>query len=177
MEGGQLCARLLAMLPEPKPPVFAVTGYASTEKLAEAKAAGMSGFITKPVTREKLERTIRSLAGGREPRRSLDAEMAPPGGKSPLASLGSLAPGPLQLAGQIAQQWQAVSALAAMQDPRTGHGAHRLRSLLLLAGEESAAEQVGLFEAAADGSDWATVQRLQSFVAEEITASESRLRS
>lgn len=178
MEGGELCKRLLAVVSLPKPPVIAVTAYANAEKLAEAKAAGMSGFVTKPVTREKLERAIRGLSTSRQPRRSLDTETnALPGGKSPLASLGPLAPSPLRLAADLAEKWRSVAALAEMQDPRTGREAHGLRSLLLLAGEESAAEQVGLIETAADSADWAAVQRLAPFAAEEVVASEHRLRA
>jgi signal transduction histidine kinase/DNA-binding NarL/FixJ family response regulator len=178
MEGGELCRRLLAILPAPQPPIVAVTAYATAEKLAEARAVGMAGFVSKPVTREKLERAIRGLSGGRQPRRSLDAETtSAPGPVSPLASLGDLAPSPQRLAGDIAERWRAVAALSSLQDPRTGRGAHALRSLLLLAAEETAAEQLGLLERAADTGDWEAVARLRPFVAEEIAAGEARLRA
>jgi signal transduction histidine kinase/CheY-like chemotaxis protein len=178
MEGGELCTRLLALLPNPKPPIIAVTAYANAEKLAEAKAVGMAGFITKPITREKLERIILGLSGNRQPRRSLDAEISLPAvPRSVLASLGELAPSPLRLAGEIAERWRGIAALAAMQDPRTARDAHALRSLLLLVGERGAAEQLGVFEQAADAGDWAAVQRLAPHVGAEITAGQSRLRS
>jgi signal transduction histidine kinase/DNA-binding response OmpR family regulator len=178
MEGGELCRRLLAIIPAPQPPVIAVTAYANADKLAEARAAGMAGFVTKPLTREKLEKAIRGMSSGRQPRRSLDAETgAAAGPKSPLASLGALAPSPLQLATQLADRWRSVSALAALQDPRTGRETHSLRTLLLMAGETAAAEQAALLERAADTGDWATVRQVCPIVAEEIGASEARLRS
>lgn len=177
MEGGQLCARLLALLPSPKPPIIAVTAYATSEKLAEAKAVGMAGFVTKPITREKLERIIMGLAGNRQPRRSLDAETPVPAGPlAALASLGDLAPSPLRLAEEITEKWRGVAALAAMRDPRTGREAHALRSLLLMAGEQAAAEQLGLLEHAADAGNWDDVQRLEPHVGAEITAGQGRLR-
>lgn len=178
MEGGELCRRLLTVLSDPKPPVIAVTAYATAEKLDEARAAGMSGFVTKPVTREKLERVIRDLSTGLQPKRSLDiharASVSRP--ENPLASLGELAPSAERLAGDIAGQWRGIAALAGLRDPRTSSAAHAIRSLVLLAGEESAAEQIGLLEAAAAEGDWDTVRRLLPFVAEEVAACESRLR-
>ncbi len=178
MEGGVLCERLLAIMPAPKPPIIAVTAYASAEKMAEARAAGMAGFVTKPITREKLERIIRGLANNRQPRRSLDTgTRATHAAPALLASLGELAPSPLKLAGEIAEKWQTILALAELKDPRTASQAHSLRSLLLLAGEAAAAEQIGLLETAADEGDWATVRRLQPFAAEEVAGIEKSLRT
>jgi signal transduction histidine kinase/DNA-binding NarL/FixJ family response regulator len=176
-DGGTLCRQLLALLPRPTPPIIAVTAYTTQEKLEEARAAGMTGFVTKPVTREKLERVIRGLSEGLRPKRSLDTHSAGALAGSPLASLGDLAPSAEQLSEGIAHKWQAVSALARLRDPRTGAEAHALRSLLLLATEEVAAEQVALLEQAADGADWPAVQRLLEFAGEEIAGSQTRLRA
>jgi signal transduction histidine kinase/DNA-binding response OmpR family regulator len=174
MNGGELCRRLLALLPNPKPPVIAVTAYSTSEKLDEAKAAGMTGYVTKPVTKEKLARVIRGLSEGLRPRRSLDINLAPVP-LSPLASLGDLAPSCEQLAGDIAAKWRSACTLAELRDPRTPREAHALRSLLLLASEEEAAEQIALIENAAESSDWATVDKLLPFASEEITKTRLRL--
>lgn len=174
MNGGDLCKRVLALLPNPKPPVIAVTAYSTAEKLDEAKAAGMAGYVTKPVTREKLARVIRGLSEGLRPRRSLDINLVPTP-LSPLASLGDLAPSCEQLASDIAAKWRSTNTLAELRDPRTPREAHALRSLLLLASEEDAAEQLALIETAAESSDWATVDRLLPFAAEEITKTRLRL--
>jgi CheY-like chemotaxis protein len=175
-DGGTLCRQLVALLPRPTPPIVAVTAYTTQEKLEEARAAGMTGFVTKPVTREKLERVIRGLSEGLRPKRSLDTHTAGALTGSPLASLGDLAPTAEQLAEGIAGKWQTLSTLARLRDPRTGTEAHALRSLLLLATEEIAAEQVALLEQAADAADWSAVMRLLPFVAEEIRVSQARLK-
>jgi signal transduction histidine kinase/DNA-binding response OmpR family regulator len=178
MQGGELARRLFEILPAPQPPIVAVTAYATAEKLQEAKAVGMAGFVTKPVTREKLVRAIRGLSSGRQARRSLDAETAAPAeSTSPLAALGPLAPSPHQLAADIGEHWRSVAALSSLQDPRTGREAHALRGVLLVAGEQIAAEQLELLERAADAGDWDAVAELRTIVAEEIAASETRLRA
>lgn len=178
MQGGELARRLLEILPAPQPPIVAVTAYTTAEKVQEAKAVGMAGFVTKPVTREKLVRAIRGLSSGRQARRSLDAETAGPAeSRSPLAALGPLAPSPHQLASDIVEHWRSVAALSALQDPRTGREAHALRGVLLVAGEQTAAEQLELLERAAEAGDWDAVTELRTIVAEEIAASESRLRA
>lgn len=175
-DGGTLCRQLVNLLPRPTPPIVAVTAYTTQEKLEEARVAGMTGFVTKPVTREKLERVIIGLSEGLRPKRSLDTHTAGALAGNPLASLGDLAPSAEQLAEGIAQKWQAVAAMARLQDPRTGTEAHALRSLLLLATEEAAAEQVALLEQAADEADWSAVLRLLPFAGEEIALTQSRLR-
>ena len=176
-DGGTLCRQLVKLLPRPTPPIVAVTAYTTHEKLEEARAAGMTGFVTKPVTREKLERVILGLSEGLRPKRSLDTHTAGALAGNPLASLGDLAPSSDELHEGIARKWQAVGAMAKLRDPRTGAEAHALRSLLLLAAEESAAEQVGLLEQAADAGDWATALRLLTFVGEEIALAQGRLRT
>ncbi len=174
MNGGDLCKRILSLLPNPKPPVIAVTAYSTTEKLDEARAAGMTGFVTKPITKEKLSRVIRGLSEGLQPRRSLDINLAA-APASPLASLGDLAPSCEQLASDIAARWQSTTTLAELRDPRTPREAHALRSLLLLASEEGAAEQIALLESAAESADWSTVDKLLPFAAEEIAQTRQRL--
>ncbi|GAB1490212.1 hypothetical protein MASR2M8_26710 [Opitutaceae bacterium] len=174
MSGDDLCRRILALLPNPKPPVIAVTAYSTTEKLDEARAAGMTGFVTKPVTKEKLSRVIRGLSEGLQPRRSLDINLAA-APASPLASLGDLAPSCEQLASDIAARWRSTTTLAELRDPRTPREAHALRSLLLLASEEGAAEQIALIENAADSADWQTVDKLLPIAAEEIEQTRQRL--
>ncbi len=172
--GDELCRQLLAILPPPRPPVVAVTAYSSAEKLAAARAAGMAGFVTKPVTREKLEQLIRNLDTGPRPRPALEVDRRPERPAS-LALLGELAPTLAKLSVDLAEGWQRTEAQARLRDPRTGRAAHGLRSLLLLAGEEDLAEQFGLLETAADTGDWDSVERLLPFLAEEMRSARSRL--
>ena len=176
INGDELCRQLLAVLPPPRPPIVAVTAYSSAEKLAAARAAGMAGFVTKPVTREKLAQVIHELDTGPRPRPSLD--LAPARGLPPaLSMLGELAPTLARLAADLGTGWQQAQAQACLHDPRTGRAAHALRSLLLLAGEDDLAEQLGLLESAAEAADWDTVEKLLPFLTAEILAARDRLAS
>lgn len=173
-DGAELCRQLVHILPRPTPPIVAVTAYSTKEKVVEAQASGMTGFITKPVTKDKLERVIRGLSEGLQPKRSLDTHTAAAQGH-PLGSLGDLAPSATQLAAAIAARWQSLSALAHLQDPRTAGEAHKLLGLLRSTAEEAAQEQVLLIEEAADRGDWAAVERLLPFAQETLGAARARL--
>ncbi len=56
--GDQLARQLLEIIPAPKPIILAVTAFSTPEKIAEAKAAGVTGFITKPVSMKKIRDAI-----------------------------------------------------------------------------------------------------------------------
>lgn len=176
IEGDELCRQLVKVLPRPTPPIVAVTAYSTQEKSDAAKAAGMTGFVTKPVTKEKLERVIRGLSEGLRPKRSLDTQVQA-GAAHPLASLGDIAPSSEQLALALARKWREVAAMARLQDPRAASEAHTLRGLLLQAGEETAAEQVSVLESIADERDWSSVARLLPEIESLITASQTRLKA
>ena len=172
--GDELCRQLLALLPPPRPPIVAVTAYSSGEKQAAARAAGMAGFLTKPVTREKLEQLIRSIDTGPRPRAALDLT-APQGSGPDLRLLGELAPTLSQLAAELGTSWENTATQARLHDPRTARAAHALRSLLLLAGDSDLSEQFGLLERAAEESDWETVERLLPFLDGEVGELRARL--
>ncbi len=174
IDGDELCRQLRAVLAPPPPPIVAVTAYSSAEKMAAARAAGMTGFVTKPVTREKLEQLIRNLDTGPQPRPSLDITRHA-GAHPALALLGELAPTLQKLSADLAAGWQQTEAQARLRDPRTGRAAHGLRSLLLLAGEADLAEQFGLLETAATAGAWETADRLLPFLANEIGLARNRL--
>lgn len=176
IEGDELCRQLVRMLPRPTPPIVAVTAYSTQEKLEAAKAAGMTGFVTKPVTKEKLERVIRGLSEGLRPKRSLDTQVQASAGH-PLSSLGDIAPTSEQLAQAIERKWREVAALARLHDPRTTSEAHALRGRLLLAAEETAAEQVSVLENLADEGDWSGVARLLPEIETLIVAGQTRLKA
>ncbi len=174
IDGDELCRQLLAILAPPPPPIVAVTAYSSAEKQAAARAAGMSGFVTKPVTPAKLESLIRNLDTGPRPRRGSDL---PPRREFPAALklLGELGPTIERLAADLREGWHQTEAQTRLRDPRAGRSAHSLRSILLLAGERDLAEQFGLLEQACNGHDWDTATRLAKFLAGEIEAVLTRL--
>jgi len=58
--GVELAKEILRFCTDPKPAVFAVTAYSTRERREECLAAGMAGFISKPITLEKLRSTLAS---------------------------------------------------------------------------------------------------------------------
>lgn len=175
LAGDELCRRLQKVLGEPRPPIVAVTAYTAGEKFDAARAAGMAGFLTKPVTREKLEHLIRRLAEGLNPRAPVDIQRPAPS-EPTFAQLGNLGPSMEKLAIDIVMRWADAKAQAELRDPRTSRTAHALRSLLLLAGEADVAEQLGLLETNAAEGDWDTVEQLLPFLSEEIASVRDRLK-
>jgi signal transduction histidine kinase/DNA-binding NarL/FixJ family response regulator len=77
INGADLARQLLALCPEPKPAVFAVTAYSTREKQEECAAAGMAGFISKPITLEKLHRAIHEWGKNRLARVSIERSPRP----------------------------------------------------------------------------------------------------
>lgn len=56
--GPELARELLERSQLPKPPMIAVTAYSTPQKMKEAEAAGIRGFVCKPVSRQKLQEAI-----------------------------------------------------------------------------------------------------------------------
>lgn len=168
MDGTELCPRLLAGQGVPPPPIIAITAYSSETRRAEAKRAGVAAFVTKPMTREKLETALRSLdtIPLQRPRTTPPPGLAPlPGGVNPHT-----------LADDVEAQWKTVSTMAALHDPRTAAQAHGLLSLLRLAGDREAAEQVELFEQLARQNDESAVTHLTPIIGDEIARVVAHLR-
>jgi signal transduction histidine kinase/CheY-like chemotaxis protein len=76
-DGVTLAKKILALVPEPKPAVFAVTAYSTKEKREECLRAGMAGFISKPITLEKLRGALQSWGESRLSKISLEATPRP----------------------------------------------------------------------------------------------------
>jgi CheY-like chemotaxis protein len=176
-DGAALCRELARVMPKPMPPIVAVTAYSTREKLNEAKALGMAGFVTKPVTRESLEQVIGGLTRSLSPRRSLDTQRqrTPQRAVQPLQFLGDLAPNSQQLCQDLTDAWQRARTLAHLRDPRAGSQAHKVLGLLRFAADDAATEQVQLLEAACNRQDWETADQLLEFVDEVIETTVARL--
>jgi CheY-like chemotaxis protein len=61
MNGGQVCAALRAMPHLAGVPIMVVTAHADVEILAQAMAAGASGYLTKPFTLRDLDARIAEM--------------------------------------------------------------------------------------------------------------------
>jgi signal transduction histidine kinase/CheY-like chemotaxis protein len=70
--GPELTRKILARAKDPKPPVVMVTAHSTNGVMEEARLAGVSGFVSKPVTKRKLEAAILNLGGLVSVRRPTD---------------------------------------------------------------------------------------------------------
>jgi signal transduction histidine kinase/CheY-like chemotaxis protein len=134
--GVELTKKILTFCPDPKPAVFAVTAYSTKERREECLGAGMAGFISKPITLEKLRTT---LAGW---------------GEHNLAKISfetSRRPGPLftaQPPAAITATWEELVSTVPADAKRAADIAHRLNNLCRAHGLIDAAEQFELLEGA-----------------------------
>lgn len=132
-DAGKLTPELLLLCSEPKPPVFAVTAYSTQDKKDEALDAGMAGFISKPLTLEKLEAALQQWGSQHAPRRETE-QPAPLSlvtftHLNRLGQLGEIGP---RWVADLETGWKTVVANAAVDRILTANEAHRLISAALL---------------------------------------------
>lgn len=132
--GVELTKKILKLCPVPKPAVFAVTAYSTRERRDECLAAGMAGFISKPITLEKLRTTLAGWGDRQLTTISLEA------------SIRVVRPTSRPL--EIDQLWSEVKQLAATDGKKAADQAHRLNNLCRIHHEIDLAEQLELLEGA-----------------------------
>jgi signal transduction histidine kinase/CheY-like chemotaxis protein len=152
-DGATLAKQMLALFAEPKPPIIAVTAFSTTEKIAEAKAAGITGYVTKPISRQKLEAAILGLEN--QGFRSNPTMAVGESGDWDFSTLLRLPDGRQALAefsAGLLPAWQSVEgAIAgAADDPETAAAAaravHSFRSRVLAVHAKDLAEQLAIVE-------------------------------
>jgi signal transduction histidine kinase/CheY-like chemotaxis protein len=132
--GVELTKKILQLCPVPKPAVFAVTAYSTRERRDECLAAGMAGFISKPITLEKLRSTIAGWGDRQLTTISLETSVR--------------APTPSKRPAVIDELWRDVKALAATDPKRAADQAHRLNNHCRMHHLIDVAEQLELLEGA-----------------------------
>ncbi len=178
-DGGTLTKQILEISEEPKPPVFAITAYSTKEKQEECLRAGMAGFISKPITLEKLEAALKGWGTDRVSRLSFDRE-APTAAIS-LEQLGRL--GPLEFilpdfTKKLKSDWDGIAQMIGSNPVQAANATHKLVSATLLIEAQNLSEQLRLFEdlLRKPGSP-AEVEKLREICAEEVEAVVRALRS
>ena len=83
--GIELTREILRFCADPKPAVFAVTAYSTRERREECLGAGMAGFISKPITLEKLRTTLANWGEKNLARLSLETSRPMPASPPPAA--------------------------------------------------------------------------------------------
>ncbi len=131
--GVELTRQILRLCPDPKPAVFAVTAYSTRERRDECLNAGMAGFISKPITLEKLRTTLASWGDRQLTTISLEASRLTP---RPLARIPT----------EIAAAWTDLRQTARTDAKQAAELAHRLNNLCRALDHIDLAEQLELLE-------------------------------
>jgi CheY-like chemotaxis protein len=134
--GVELTKKILALCPDPKPAVFAVTAYSTKERRDECLGAGMAGFISKPITLEKLRTTLAGWGENNLATISLETSRLPP----PVFNTEPPA--------AITSTWTELVNTIPADAKRAADVAHRLNNLCRAHGLIDAAEQFELLEGA-----------------------------
>ena len=171
IDGATLARKLLAIMREPKPPIIAVTAYSTPEKIAEAKAAGITGYVVKPVSLRKIESAIMSST----PVVQIHKTHAPSNlGRCDFSVLLRLNNGKKLISEYgpgLKKAWNEISKLIEI-DPFPGNEvvrtSHALRSRLFAVFAEDVAEQVALLEEAARRGDRGTCLQMAGVINELI---------
>jgi signal transduction histidine kinase/CheY-like chemotaxis protein len=161
INGAELAKRILLEVPDPKPPVICVTAYSTPEKIAEARAAGISGFVTKPISRPKLEAAILSLGAQFQPGRSLDVVRSKV--ECDFSSLLRLNDGSRVLAeyaDALLPTWNGTISLLDRDPEEASRAVHAFRSRILAVHANVLNEQLALLEDAVRAGRHAEVRRL-----------------
>jgi CheY-like chemotaxis protein len=151
--GVELTKKILQLCSDPKPAVFAVTAYSTRERRDECLEAGMAGFISKPITLEKLRTTIANWG-----ERQLT--------KIPLETF-TRKTGSSHRSEEISLGWVELKRVAGIDSRKAAILAHELNNLCRSKNEFDLAEQLELLEGALEreeptGQLIAAIERLQS---------------
>ena len=138
-DGVTLTKKILQLCPAPRPAVFAVTAYSTRERRDECLAAGMAGFISKPITLEKLRTTLAHWGDRQLTTISLESSVRPPP-RAPSSSV-------------ISELWREVKILTTIDPKRAADQAHRLNNLCRLQSQLDVAEQLELLEGALERAE------------------------
>lgn len=174
--GVELTRKILKLCRDPSPAVFAVTAYSTKERREECLSAGMAGFISKPITLDKLRTTLAGWAEGKLATISLEtsqhtlpvsapasvaAPVPPPALPVPLHPTPALSetdvdsppasdtslPHTQEIAG-LGEGWDELEQALHTDPHRAATIAHRLNNLCRAHGLIDAAEQLELLEGA-----------------------------
>jgi signal transduction histidine kinase/DNA-binding NarL/FixJ family response regulator len=180
-DGGTLARDILATCDDPKPPVFAVTAYSTKEKEEECLRAGMAGFISKPLTVEKLEAALQNWADKRpgaaktkmvaEQNQHAEAE-GPSVSILQLSKLGPLEAILPDFTKKIQSEWAMIDRMLEDREcTPAANAAHKLISAMLLVEADVASDQLRLLESRLrDGALESEIEHVRHICREEIEA-------
>ncbi|HEU5077905.1 MAG TPA: response regulator [Opitutaceae bacterium] len=164
--GVELAREMLTVLSDPKPPIIAVTAYSTPEKMEQAKAAGITGFVTKPVSKRKIQAAIMSAVGGFAAKRSIDVRTV----DCDFTMILRLKNGRQQLAeyaDDLPRVWARVLAMIDSEESvdESARAVHAFRSRVLAVQAMNISEQLSLLEDAVLAKRKEDTARLVSVIA------------
>ena len=175
-DGRTLTKELLALCEEPKPPVFAVTAYSTKEKEDECLNAGMAGFISKPITVEKLEASLNHWADRHRAGTRKMIDLAEVGAaRITLQQLARLGPLETMLPDyiiKIESEWASVDRMLEDREcTAAANTAHRMMSALFVVEAGGACDQLRILESRLrDGALESEIEKVRSVCRDEIDA-------
>jgi CheY-like chemotaxis protein len=140
IDGSGLVACLKPYLQSPPPMIVAVTAYSSLEVVSRGLAAGISTFVTKPVSREKLEEAIGKIKSASDVKASSKSFCD-------CSLLLSLPDGKTYLKGYAESLSMAWEEFQILEDGEAASAAHSLRSLVLVVRAHTTANLLSELEA------------------------------
>ena len=174
-DGGTLTKEILSTSDEPKPPIFAVTAYSTKEKEDECIRAGMAGFISKPITVEKLEAAIQGWADRRRTGARPIMEQKEVTAHVSVQQLGKL--GPLEIilpdfTRKIQNEWSGIDRMLEDREcTPAANAAHKLVSAMLLVEADVASDQLRLLERSLrDGALESDIEKVRSICRDEVAS-------
>ncbi|HEY9154063.1 MAG TPA: response regulator, partial [Opitutaceae bacterium] len=178
--GTELARKILEMVADPKPPIIAVTAYSTPEKIQQAKDAGIVGFVTKPVSRKKIEAAILAALGEFSAGRAMELPEAPtvdcnfnlllrlPDGAQKLA----------EYADDLPRAWSRVlESLRNDPSAQQARTVHAFRSRILAVHATAVAEQLGLLEEALGREEREDADKLVDVIEPQLKEIEKLARS
>ena len=165
--GPEVARRILAGLPDPKPPIIAVTAYATRDRIRACLDAGITEVVTKPVTKEKMESVIKGLGSTLRAKQSLDVTRSVCD-VTPLERFGDTAATIAEFRSALLHRWQRVTFALDVQETTAAFEIHSLRGQALVVSATALAEQLALVEEAVREQRWDDAARLRSSVENEL---------
>jgi CheY-like chemotaxis protein len=171
-EGTDLVKQIIPLLSEPKPPIIAVTAYSTLERIAAAKAIGITGYVVKPVSLPKIEAAITSSSPIVQIRRTFTPQQT--SDKCDFAPLSRLENGKQLVAEYglgLVEAWQNISdqlQKAPVLDDNIRRDIHAFRSRVLVVSATEAGDQIALLEDAARANEREACQKLASVIDELV---------
>jgi CheY-like chemotaxis protein len=173
-DGGTLTREILLHCEDPKPPIFAVTAYSTKEKEDECLRAGMAGFISKPITVEKLEAALQGWASRHRTSAKPFVEPCAPTASITVAQLGRL--GPLEVIlpdfiRKIQNEWAGIDRMLEDREcTPAANAAHKLISAMLLVDADVLSDQLRLLEGRLrDGALESEIEKVRGVCRDEVT--------